>query len=409
MSNESGRPAKWDIGVLHGFRAIMVLLVANFHIWQQGWLWQTFRIGPLTLELDFLTRSSYIFVDGMILLSSFLLFLPYARAMEEPYPLPKTGDFYLTRLARIVPSYVASVLLMLFLVAIPQKLFHSSQALHLDLWTHLTFTHTFFRAPYQYSQINGVLWTVVIEMQMYLLFPLIGRLAKRQPAWTLIVLTALGWLYRAVVYYRVEDTSMLINQLPAFLDVYAIGMLGAIIYCKLRKVLGDPDGRQSPVIRLSGLMLFAAGLVLITCILRLQSTEGVKGITELRLGQLRYRLPLALSLMICMLGAMFMPGVFRWLLSNRLMRFLATISYNFYIWHQVLAVQIARHWFPEGFPQVAERNLQWAFTVLCFSLSTLVAMAFTYGLEQPCTQWIRKSVKRHAAKNNHSANEECCK
>ena len=26
----SNRPAKWDIGVLHGFRAIMVLLVANF-------------------------------------------------------------------------------------------------------------------------------------------------------------------------------------------------------------------------------------------------------------------------------------------------------------------------------------------------------------------------------------------
>ena len=88
---------KWDIGVLHGFRAIMVLLVANFHIWQQGWLGQTFRIGPVTIEMDFLTRSSYLFVDGMILLSGFLLFLPYARAMDEEYPLPKPGDFYLAR------------------------------------------------------------------------------------------------------------------------------------------------------------------------------------------------------------------------------------------------------------------------------------------------------------------------
>ena len=119
MSSEATRPEKWDIGVLHGFRAIMVLLVANFHIWQQGWLWQTFHLGPITLELDFLTRSSYVFVDGMILLSGFLLFLPYARAMEESYPLPETGTFYLNRVARIVPSYVVSVLLMLFLVAIP--------------------------------------------------------------------------------------------------------------------------------------------------------------------------------------------------------------------------------------------------------------------------------------------------
>ena len=409
MSNEASRPEKWDIGVLHGFRAIMVLLVANFHFWQQGWLWQTFRIGPITLELDFLTRSSYVFVDGMILLSGFLLFLPYARAMEEPYPLPKVGDFYLTRLARIVPSYVASVLLMLFLVAIPQQLFHSKEALHLDLWTHLTFTHTFFRMPYQYSQINGVLWTVVIEMQMYLLFPLIGRLVKKQPAWTLIILTALGWLYRAVVYYRVEDTSMLINQLPAFLDVYVIGMLGAIAYCKLRKILGDPDGKQSPVIRLAGLMLFAAGVILVLSVLRLQSDESVKGLEELQLGQLKYRLPLCLSLMASMLGAVFMPGALRWLLSNRLMRFLATISYNFYIWHQVLAVQMRLHWFPEGFPQVAERGLQWAFTVLCFSLSTLVAMAFTYGLEQPCAKWIKQGVKWIVNQKNHPKQKECCK
>lgn len=387
---------KWDIGVLHGFRAIMVLLVANFHIWQQGWLYQTFRIGPLTIEMDYLTRSSYIFVDGMILLSGFLLFLPYARAMDEDYPLPKIGEFYLTRLARIVPSYVVAVLLMLFCVALPQNLYHKSSVMHLDLFSHLTFTHTFFRQPYQYTNLNGVLWTVVIEMQMYLLYPFIGRCALKKPALTMVLLTALGWLYRAVIYYRVPDTSMFINQLPAFLDTYVIGMLGAIAYCKLRKALGDPDGKQSPLVRIAGLLLFAAGLLLVSGIARLQSTAGVQGLEELRLGQLRHRLPLTLSLMICMLGAVFMPGALRWLLSNRLMRFLATISYNFYIWHQVLSVQIALHWFPDTLH--SDRMLQWGFTVLCFSLSTLVAMAFTYGWEQPCAKWIRKGVEWVKAK-----------
>ena len=49
----------------------------------------------------------------MILLSGFLLYLPYARQTLEGTPVPKTGRFYLNRLLRIVPSYLAAVLLAL--------------------------------------------------------------------------------------------------------------------------------------------------------------------------------------------------------------------------------------------------------------------------------------------------------
>lgn len=31
-------PRKLEIGVLYGFRALMVLAVVNYHIWQQSWL-----------------------------------------------------------------------------------------------------------------------------------------------------------------------------------------------------------------------------------------------------------------------------------------------------------------------------------------------------------------------------------
>lgn len=392
MNNPQSRAQKWDIGVLHGFRAIMVLLVANFHIWQQGWLWQTFHVFGLTLHLDFLTRSSYIFVDGMLLLSGFLLFLPHARAMEEGTPLPDTGAFYVNRVARIVPSYVISVLLMLFCFVLPQGSYHSAGALHLDLWTHLTFCFTFFRMPYQHTPLNGVLWTVVIEMQMYLIFPLLAKGVRRKPVLTLSLMALAGWIYRALVYFLVPDTSMFINQMPAFLDVYAIGMLGAIAYCKLRKRMGDPEEAQPATLRIAGLLAFVAGILLVLAITREQSRVGVQGYEQLRHGQLAHRLPLALSLMIAMLGATCMPGVFRWLLSNRLMRFLSLISYNFYIWHQVLSVQMARYWFPDTLH--SDRNLQWAFTTLCFAVSLVVAMAFTYGWEQPCAKWIRKGAQR---------------
>ena len=36
----SAAPRKLEIGVLYGFRALMVLAVVNYHIWQQSWLSQ---------------------------------------------------------------------------------------------------------------------------------------------------------------------------------------------------------------------------------------------------------------------------------------------------------------------------------------------------------------------------------
>ncbi|MDY3816358.1 MAG: hypothetical protein SOZ54_05990, partial [Candidatus Limiplasma sp.] len=97
-----------EIGVLYGFRALMVLLVANYHIWQQSWLWQSVTLFGQEVGFDYVTRSSYLFVDGMILLSGFLLYLPYARQRQEGTPVPRVRRFYLNRLKRILPSYGAA-------------------------------------------------------------------------------------------------------------------------------------------------------------------------------------------------------------------------------------------------------------------------------------------------------------
>ena len=83
-----------EIGVLYGFRTLMVLFVVNYHFWQQSWLGQYFRWFGHTVSFDFWTRSSYVFVDGMILLSGFLLYLPFARSRVEHTPVPGTKDFF---------------------------------------------------------------------------------------------------------------------------------------------------------------------------------------------------------------------------------------------------------------------------------------------------------------------------
>ena len=62
---------------LDGMRVLMVFIVSWYHFWQQSWL--TPSIGRYSL--DYLLRAGYMPVDGTILLSGFLLFLPYARTM----------------------------------------------------------------------------------------------------------------------------------------------------------------------------------------------------------------------------------------------------------------------------------------------------------------------------------------
>ena len=393
---------KLTIGVLYGFRALMVLFVCNYHIWQQGWLGQYAQLGPLTLDWDFWTRSSYVFVDGMMLLSGFLLYLPYARQKRYGTPVPGVRRFYFNRLSRIAPSYLLSVLLILFLIARPGGAYRDSAARNKDVLTHLTFTFTFFRETYLYTPLNVALWTVAIEMQFYLVFPLLVRAMRRHAALTLCLMGGAGMLFRALMARSVPDLAPWINQLPAFLDVYALGMLGAMLYLRLSAWVSAPAARRARRLftGFAATAVFAGGCLLLTALLRAQSTNGINSPEALRLSQWALRLPLALTLLFMMLAAAHLPRALQRLLDNRLMRFLSAISFNLYIWHQVLSVQIARNLFPDSLH--SDTQLQVIYTLLCFSVSILVAMAATFGVEQPASRLLDRLRTRRpppAARN----------
>lgn len=391
--SETALQRKPDIGVLHGFRALMVLFVANYHIWQQSWLAQKVTLFGRTVGFDFFTRSSYVFVDGMILLSGFLLFLPYARQMRSGTPVDSVKTFYRKRFVRIVPSYLAAVLGMLLLVALPQGLYRTAQQGAKDVLTHLTFTFTFWRDTYLHTQLNVGLWTIAIEMQFYLLFPLLARMVQRRPALTLGGMAALGVLYRFAVARLATDTGILINQMPAFLDVYALGMLGAMIYVRLPQRTGWPlVGRLALGAGCTALVVLGWNGVL--QVLRVQSTASTLGLDALRLSQMEVRLPLVVLLLVMMLAATQAPRVLQKLLDNRLMRFLAGISMNLYIWHQVLAVEMRKAWFANADALHADPAMQAAYTALCCSVALLAAMAFTFGVERPASKALMKAFDR---------------
>ena len=74
--------------------------------------------------------------------------------------------FYVKRVARIVPSYYLSVLIVLFAFAIPLSEYGGDTGFMMkDLITHLTFTNNLFGDVNCMTHLNGVLWTVAVEMR----------------------------------------------------------------------------------------------------------------------------------------------------------------------------------------------------------------------------------------------------
>ena len=216
---------------LDGLRVLMIFIVSWFHIWQQSWLSPV--IG--SVNLDYLVRSGYVWVDGTVLLSSFLLFLPYAKAMRRRLPAPDTREFYYRRVRRILPGYYFIILAVLFGIALPWRLYYSPQYLVKDVATHLTFTFTFFRDTYLATPLGAASWTLAIETQAYVLFPLVARGVMKKPVLTLCLLCAVCFGFRAWCLWSLVEYDMVVNQLINFLDVYVIGILAAMVYVRLEE------------------------------------------------------------------------------------------------------------------------------------------------------------------------------
>ena len=185
--------ARMRIPELDGLRVLMIFIVSWYHIWQQSWL----RPYIGSYSLDYLVRSGYVWVDGTVLLSCFLLFLPWARAMADGTPAPDTMDFYYRRFRRIVPGYYFITLAVFFAIALPWGLYESPQFLVKDLATHLTFTFTFFYDTYVATPLGAAGWTLAILVQGYLLFPLIARGVMKKPAATFGLMAAVCLGFRA--------------------------------------------------------------------------------------------------------------------------------------------------------------------------------------------------------------------
>lgn len=364
------RPAAADL-----FRALAVFSVGWFHIWQQSWVGG----GPL----DHWPRSGAVWVDALVMLSAFCLFLPTANALaagQAPPPV-EPRRFWRRRAARIVPSYYLSLLAALLLAAGEG----GPQGLGLDLLAHLTFTQMFFPQTYMATRLNGVTWTLTVLAVLYLLFPWLDRALRREPVPVLAGLLAvqLGYTLWLLPQYGGGRYALLFNQFPAFCGVVAVGLAGAMAFARL----GRCPAAQTPAARVCFTLLGAAAFCGIDALLRRQAAAA-----DYQLFQLRNRMPLTLAVcvsMVCLALGVPLP-------LARLWRFLAGISYNFYLWHQLLAVALKYRlrlpaWAGETPPnRLGDAAWMARYNALAWAVALAAAVAATFLVERPAARLLNR-------------------
>ncbi len=214
---QSARAWHDGLDVLRGIAALSVVL---FHC--IGLLPWNVQGTPLVLF-----GSGWIGVDLFFMISGYVICGSALRLQEAPNYAQK---FWRARLARIVPLYVVTSLL--FVILVDATFLHERPLL--QLLSHLLFIHNWF--PETALSLNGVTWSLGVEMQFYLLaFLCVPSLARIRRAWLipsylLLLLGVLGYRYGAWYWLRsagAADASIshVLSQVPALLDSFALGAL----------------------------------------------------------------------------------------------------------------------------------------------------------------------------------------
>ena len=382
------------VGVLDGVRALGVLCVLWFHFWQQTWLMPIYETpflawaGIARINPDVIRRVGYLCVDLMLLLSAFVLYLPYAGNTFRSTPVDSVRVFFKKRFARIVPSYLFAVIVM-FTVAMGRGEYAGRSAFALkDFLTHLTFTQMLFNDTFLFTAITAVMWTVCIEVAFYLVFPWLARAFQRKPLLIYATMTLVGIWFTTCISPAIGEPRLMVNRFLTFLPVFANGMMAAHLYVWYAERV-----KHKAIPSILGTVAAIGALFAVVRMFQMCSAAGVA--SNQQVWQMRFRPLLSLAFTAFLLGASISAKPVRKILDNRVLAAIAAVSYNLYLWHQWLIVKLCGAFGAKSGADIAAKgaNAQWTITIMGLAIAFIVAMLITYGIEKPMSRLILNTRK----------------
>ncbi|MDP2747778.1 acyltransferase family protein [Pseudomonas sp.] len=326
---------------IQGLRAIAVLAVILFHF------------NPAWLPGGFVGVDVFLVVSGYLIVSILL-----EKKAQPHYQLSKTlRYFYVSRFKRIAPAYFVMLVLVSLSAAVfflPPDLSIYKEGLNKAVWFNSNnyfadFGDYFSSATHEQPLLHT--WSLAVEIQFYLLAPLIVLLLPTKSlkflfVALLVTLTAIAEYRLRVLGIQQATYYSLYARLPEF-------FAGGLVALFIRTSAGG-----SP-------WLSALGLALVLASAATQPLLGpFPGLVAM--------LPVAGAVLILLNPAQGFTGQ---LLSNKPMVWLGKLSYSLYLWHwPVLA--LLRYY-------TGSQVLDIPFSLLFITMTLLLAISSFYWVETP--------------------------
>ena len=365
--------ARGGTEVLDGFRGLAIVLVLVYHTWLFSWYTPQARVFGISLPFDVFARTGYLGVELFFAISGFVLFFPIVERHVRGGELTSLRTFAFRRFLKIAPSYAIA----LGVTAISVRSLHVDVALGPALTEHAFLIQNFFSD--NFGQANSVFWSLAIEAQFYIVFPALAWLFVRRPFIVATAMVALALAYR----YGVAHCCLLIEpvnrQLPAFLDIFAGGMLCAYGVSRLH----DNEiflSRARPLATVVAIVAALGAFALLESANAIQYDIGGR-----EKWILLNRTLFALATSVLIFASCFALRFWRTLVANPVAIFFSLISYNVYLWHTLVMIWLWKHdAIPSGNGDPhGDPHWKFVFITSGWALSLGIATVLTYFVERP--------------------------
>lgn len=240
------------LAYVDGMRALAALYVVLNHAWLQSWPENLYGDHPYgwLLSLTAWLNHGVFAVVVFIVISGFCLMMPVLKR-DGTLGTGGARKFFIRRARRILPPYYAALALSIalaagLLAARTHTLYDESRPI--TAWgvaSHILLIHNLHERTV--FQISSPFWSIAVECQVYLLFPLLLLLRRRMGN-----VAVLGVTYMAgVVVANVVDGTPFAGLSPMYPFYFALGMFAAEVICGKRTKLYAWIGASAAVVFLA--------------------------------------------------------------------------------------------------------------------------------------------------------------